>query len=212
MNFLIFGSIAYILGSIPSAVWIGKSWYGTDVRQHGSKNSGATNTFRVLGKTAGITVLIIDIIKGLIAVLMPVFLSNTLLVGKAVLEGETLIHVQLTAAIAAVLGHVFPVFAGFKGGKGVATSLGIIIGIHPPAAAVCFLIFLVVFIISHYVSFGAICASVAFPLVLVFVFKVSSFWLIIFSVLLASAVIIAHRKNITRLLKGEENKMKLLKK
>lgn len=200
------------MGSIPSAVWIGKSWYGMDVRQHGSKNSGATNTFRVLGKTAGITVLIMDVVKGILAVLMPVFLSKTLVTGKEFLEGDMLIYVQLFAALSAVLGHVFPVFAGFKGGKGVATSLGIIIGIHPPTAAVCFLVFLIVFLVTNYVSFGAICASVAFPLVLVFVFKVSSFWLILFSVLLASAVIIAHRKNIGRLLRGEENKMKLLKK
>ena len=208
MNFLLFGSLAYLLGSIPSAVWIGKSWYGIDVREHGSKNAGATNTFRILGKRAGIIVLIIDILKGFLAVLLPSFLISLEI--KSVSE-DTIILLQITAAIMAVLGHVFPVFARFKGGKGVATSLGVIVGIHPPAAGICVFIFLIVFIIFNFVSLGAICASIAFPLILIFVFNVTNTWLIGFSVILSSAVIIAHRKNIFRLLKGEESKMKLFK-
>jgi acyl phosphate:glycerol-3-phosphate acyltransferase len=212
MNFLIFGSIAYLLGSIPSAVWIGRSWYGIDVREHGSKNSGATNTFRILGKNAGVFVLIIDVFKGLLAILLPSILSHSIFTGKLVLEGENLIHVQLVAAIFAVIGHVLPVFARFKGGKGVATSLGVIIGIHPSTAAICLLVFLLVFLITNYVSFGAICASITFPICLSLLFKVTDFWFLLFSVFLAFAVIFAHRKNIIRLLKGEESKMNLLKK
>jgi len=122
------------------------------------------------------------------------------------------IHVQIICAITAVFGHVFPLFASFKGGKGVATSLGIVIGIHPPTALLCLLIFLVIFVITSYVSFGAIISALLFPVMLIFVFTETDPWLITFSLVLSLAVILAHRKNIGRLLKGEENKMKLFKK
>jgi glycerol-3-phosphate acyltransferase PlsY len=211
MNFLLFGSIAYLLGSIPSAVWVGKSWYGIDVREHGSKNAGATNTFRVLGKRAGITVLLIDIIKGFIAVLLPRILLRTQVFNYNLVSEDTIIIIQIVTAILAVFGHVFPIFASFKGGKGVATSLGVIVGIHPPAAGICVMIFLIIFIIFNFVSLGAILASISFPLILIFGFNVSNNWLILFSIILSSAVIIAHKKNIFRLLKGEESKMKLFK-
>ena len=208
MNFIIFGCLAYLLGSIPSAVWIGKTWYGIDVRQHGSNNAGATNMFRVLGKNAGISVLLIDIFKGFIAVYIPVLVF----LESVYLSPEELVHIQIITAISAVLGHVFPIFAGFKGGKGVATSLGIIIGIHPPTAFVCLLLFLIIFLTTKFVSFGAICSSIAFPIVLVFIFNTTDFYLILFSIFLAFAVIFAHRKNIVRLVRGEENKMNLFKK
>lgn len=206
MNFLIFGVIAYLLGSIPTAVWVGKKYYGMDVREHGSKNAGATNTFRVLGKKPGILVLLIDVFKGALAVLLPFFILQNQL------DSESIIHIQLVAAIAAVLGHVFPVFAQFKGGKGVATSLGIIIGIHPAAALICLGIFLVIFILFHYVSLGAIVASIAFPLLIVYLFQVDSIWLRAFAIVLGAVVIFAHKKNIVRLMQGEENKMNLFKK
>lgn len=212
INYLLFGTIAYLLGSIPTAVWIGKAWHGIDVREHGSKNAGATNTFRVLGKKPGITVLIIDIIKGFLAVSMPVIFLMTGYFSTSLITNDEIIYLQIICAFAAVIGHVFPVFANFKGGKGVATSLGVIIGIHPPAALLCVLLFMVIFISFHYVSLGAICASIAFPLTIVFVFEVKNVWLIIFSIILGSVVILAHRKNIGRLIKGEESKMKLFKK
>jgi glycerol-3-phosphate acyltransferase PlsY len=203
MNYFIFGFIAYLLGSIPTAVWLGKSKYGIDVREHGSKNAGATNTFRVLGKMPGIVVLSLDVIKGVTAVILPYFFT-------AQLWGtESLLQIQIVAAICAVFGHVFPLFAGFKGGKGVATSLGVIIGIQPPSALICLAIFVLVFILFKYVSLGAICASIAFPLVLIFVFKITFIWMVVFSFVLSSAVILAHLKNIVRLFKGEENKMNL---
>ncbi len=206
MDFVIFGLIAYLLGSIPTAVWVGKTYYGIDVREHGSKNAGATNTFRVLGKKPGTIVLLIDVLKGATAVLLPFFFLNSKI------EYERLIQIQLLTAILAILGHVFPLFANFKGGKGVATSLGIIIGIHPPAAGICLGIFLIVFIVSKYVSLGAIITAIAFPLLIIFLFHVESIWLRGFSILLGSVVVLTHKKNILRLAKGEENKMNLFKK
>jgi glycerol-3-phosphate acyltransferase PlsY len=206
IDFILFSGIAYLLGSIPTAVWIGKAKYGVDVREHGSKNAGATNTFRVLGKKPGIVVLIIDIIKGLTAVMLPFIFD----VGDW--ESEHLMHVKLVCAFAAVIGHVLPIFAGFDGGKGVATSLGVIVGVHPTAAGICIGFFLIGFIISNFVSVGAIVAACAFPLILILYFKVTSVWLIAFSIVLSIAVIYSHRKNIARLLKGEENKMNLFSK
>ncbi len=206
MDFIIFGIIAYLLGSIPTSVWIGKAYYNLDIRKHGSFNAGATNTFRVLGKKPGIIVLLIDVTKGSLAVLLPYFLvSNSI-------SYDRLILIQILTAIMAVVGHVFPLFANFDGGKGVATSLGVIIGLHPPAAIICFVIFLLIFIISKYVSLGAIVASFLFPILINFVFQVDSFWLRLFSVILGAIVIITHKKNIVRILKGEESKMNLFKK
>ena len=206
IDYFIFGSIAYLLGSIPTAVWLGKAKYGIDVREHGSKNAGATNTFRVLGKKPGIVVLLIDILKGFIAVFIP------FLAGVGDWDSNELIQVKLVCALMAVIGHVLPLFAGFKGGKGVATSLGVIIAVHPEAAAICVILFLIVFIASKFVSLGAIVAACSFPLTIILYFKTDSVWLIAFSLVLSAAVIYAHRKNITRLLNGEENRMNLFKK
>lgn len=206
IDFIIFGAIAYLIGSIPTAVWVGRAKYGVDVREHGSKNAGATNTFRVLGKKPGIVVLSIDIIKGYTAVTLP------FIFGVGAWGSDELINVQLVAALLAVIGHVLPVFAGFNGGKGVATSLGVVVGVHPAAAGLALVVFMIVFIASHFVSLGAITAACVFPLILIFIFKVESVWLIAFSCLLSAAVIYAHKKNIKRLLAGEENKMNLFKK
>lgn len=206
MTLAIYIFVAYILGSIPTAVWLGKSKYSIDVREHGSKNAGATNTFRVLGKPAGTVVLLIDVTKGALAVLLP------FIAGYAVWGSDGLIHMQLLCGITAVLGHIFPLFANFKGGKGVATSLGVIIGIHPLAASICLIIFLVVFMLSNYVSLGAMVAAFSFPWLVEFVFKNENLFLLIFSFVLSLAVIGAHHKNIKRIATGEENKMNLFKK
>src|SRR5690554_2733815 len=125
MDFIIYGAVAYLLGSIPTAVWVGRFYFNLEIREHGSKNAGATNTFRVLGKKAGSLVLAVDVFKGVFAVLTP-FLFNTM-----AWDNDHLIHLKITAGIYVVLGHIFPVFAGFNGGKGVATSLGVIFGLHP---------------------------------------------------------------------------------
>lgn len=206
MEYVIVAILGYLFGSIPTAVWIGKMRYDIDVRKHGSLNAGATNTFRVLGKKAGIVVLLVDICKGAFAVLIPFFVFNY---GW---NDDNLIHLKIIGGVSAVLGHIFPLFAQFNGGKGVATSLGIIIGLHPFAALVCLGIFLIIFIASNYVSLGAIAASIAFPLVVEFLFNNENDVLRYFSVLLAIAVIAAHQKNIKRLLNGNENKMNLFKK
>jgi acyl phosphate:glycerol-3-phosphate acyltransferase len=204
MTFLIFGLIAYILGSIPTAVWVGKRFYKIDVREHGSKNGGATNTFRVLGKKPGIIVLLVDVIKGIVAVAIPYFFITG--------DANLIINTQLISAIAAILGHVFPLFANFKGGKGVATSLGVVIGIHPQAAGICLLIFMLVFLVFNYVSLGAMVSAIFFPLLIEFVFENDFIWLRIFSIVLAVAVVATHNKNIVRLMNGNENKMNLFKK
>ncbi len=215
-DYFIYGLIAYLLGSIPTAVWIGKAYYGMDVREHGSENAGATNTFRVLGKKPGIVVLLIDISKGALASSLPYFVLTPLIVLPT--EGPSdaallhILNVQVVASILAVVGHVFPLFAGFRGGKGVATSLGVIIGIQPLAALICFGAFLCVFTVSKYVSLGAIVAALVFPFVVHFVLKNESLWMTLFSVVLSVLVIFAHRKNIGRLWHGEENRMNLFKK
>jgi glycerol-3-phosphate acyltransferase PlsY len=185
---------------------LGKAKYGIDVREHGSNNAGATNTFRVLGKKPGVVVLFIDILKGFIAVFLP------FIFGIGEWGSNHLIEVQLVAALCAVSGHVLPIFANFRGGKGVATSLGVIVGVHPIAAGICVAVFLIVFVISKYVSLGAMIAACCFPILLAFYFKVDSVWLLSFSVLLSAVVVYVHKKNIGRLLRKEENKMNLFKK
>lgn len=197
--------IAYLIGSIPSAVWIGKIFYGVDVREYGSGNAGATNTFRVLGKKAGIPVLLIDIFKGFVAVQLPYLTDFT--------PGSVhFVNLQLVMGVAALFGHIFPLFAAFKGGKGIATLLGIILSVHPYAALLSIAVFLIVFLISNYVSLGSICAAIAFPIIVVVVFKTKIPALVIFSMVIAVLVLVTHQKNIERLLKHQESKSHLLKK
>jgi glycerol-3-phosphate acyltransferase PlsY len=198
--------VGYLLGSIPTAVWIGKVYYNVDVRQHGSKNAGATNTFRVLGKKPGTIVLIIDILKGIIASIFPIIFDQFIL-----LDYSFLIALRLISSIFSMIGHVLPIFAQFKGGKGVATSLGVLIGLQPLAALICFSIFLMIFIFSKYVSLGAILSAFLYPFIVYFVDPKVIFLEMIFTVILSGAVIFTHRKNIIRLIKGEENKMNLFK-
>jgi glycerol-3-phosphate acyltransferase PlsY len=199
--------LGYLIGSIPTAVWVGKAFHGIDIREHGSKNAGATNTFRVLGKRSGWFVLIVDVSKGILAACLPHFFSY-------LLEGykDEFLILQLCGSFSAVFGHVFPIFAQFRGGKGVATSLGIVIGINPYAALVCLAIFLIVFLSSRYVSLGAIISALCFPFVSYFMIQEDARIMIVFTVVLGVMVIMAHRKNIDRLWKGEENKMNLFAK
>ena len=135
--------VAYLLGSIPSAVWIGKKYYGIDIREHGSKNAGTTNMLRVLGKRAAIPVFIIDFFKGFVAVTLMFLMRFDPEINQA-----WEINLRIIATIAVVLGHIFPIFADFKGGKGVATLLGAGTGIYPPLVLLCFAIWCVVFAIS----------------------------------------------------------------
>lgn len=196
---------AYLLGSIPTAVWIGKYFYRIDVREYGSGNAGATNAFRVLGKKAGIPVLLIDVLKGFAAVCLAYLSHYTP-------NSNQLINLQLVLGIASLVGHIFPIFASFRGGKGIATLLGIILAIHPYAALVSMAIFIVVLLTSSYVSLSSMIAAVCFPVIVIGVFQTSAPSLIIFSILIAIMVLITHQKNIERLLRKEESKARLIKK
>lgn len=197
---------AYMIGSIPSAVWIGQALYGIDVREYGSGNAGATNTFRVLGKKAGIPVLILDILKGFLALQLVEFVGNYLP------NTQQFINLKLALGIAALLGHIFPVFAGFRGGKGVATLLGILIGVQPMAALICSLIFLVLLIVTGYVSLSSMTAAIAYPFIIMLVLNETIPTVNIFAMAVAILVLITHQKNIERLLRGTESKVAFLRK
>jgi acyl phosphate:glycerol-3-phosphate acyltransferase len=204
--FIVIGIIgAYLLGSIPTAVWTGKIFYGIDIRQHGSGNAGATNTFRVLGVTAGIPVLLFDVLKGYGAVYL------TMLLGIYPIDSEPDIKLQLLFGVVAVVGHIFPVFAGFKGGKGVATILGAVLAIHPLSALSAIGVFLICLLITNYVSLSSIMGGLSFPPFLILVYQSDSATLIVFSILVALGLMFTHRKNIDRLLKRQESKTFLFK-
>lgn len=193
--------LAYMLGSIPAAVWIGKRFHKIDVRKHGSGNAGTTNVIRVLGWKTGIPVLLIDIGKGWLAAMLPVFFSLAH-------PGSALItNVQILAGLTAIIGHIFPVFAGFRGGKGVATFFGVLLALLPLLTISCFGVFLVILLITGIVSVSSMSAGIAFPILLFTVFDTPSLVFKIFSVLVAMALLITHRKNIGRLIRGEESKL-----
>jgi len=196
----------YLLGSIPTAVWIGRRFQKIDIREHGSKNAGATNTFRILGKKAGIIVLIIDVVKGILASIFPILFNDFFEISYTFL-----ICLRLFSSIFSMVGHVLPIFAQFKGGKGVATSLGVLIGLQPLAALICICLFLFIFIVSKYVSLGAVASASFYPFIVYVVDSKVLFFEMIFTVLMSTAVIFTHRKNILRLIKGNENKMSLFK-
>ena len=203
---LLFILLAYLTGAFPSAVWVGKTFYKIDVREFGSGNAGATNTFRVLGKKAGIPVLIMDIFKGWLSVNYISFLTNIPESAEAVFE------IKLAFGIAAVIGHLFPIYTGFRGGKGIATLLGLLIGLQAVAALYSILVFVIVFITSKYVSLGSIIASIAFPILVILILGSTNVSLNLFAFFVPILSLITHQKNIERLLRGEETKVKFGKK
>ena len=199
--------LAYLIGSIPTSVWIGRAFYNIDVRTKGSGNAGATNTIRVLGYKAGIPVLILDVLKGWFAVYIANFFWNESIVFP------DLIDLKIILAIAAVLGHVFPIYVGFKGGKGIATLLGIGFALYPLAATIAVGVFVLVLILSGYVSLSSIIASVTFPFVEILLLGHNDYiTLIILAIAVAIFVPITHRKNIKRLINKEESKFTIKKK
>jgi glycerol-3-phosphate acyltransferase PlsY len=193
--------LAYLFGSIPSAVWIGKLVHNIDVRDHGSGNAGAANVIRVLGWKTGIPVMIIDLSKGWIAAMLPQFFH------LAAPGSALLINLQILSGVTAIIGHIFPVFAGFRGGKGVATVFGVLLAIQPLLTICCLGVFLAVLLITGIVSVSSMSAGIAFPVLLFLLFDTPSVIFKIFSVFVAIALLITHRKNIGRLLKGEESKL-----
>lgn len=201
--------LAYLFGSIPTAVWFGQAFYGVDVREYGSGNAGATNTFRVLGKGPGSIVMFVDIFKGWTATNLPYLLDPTI-VGDH--NSPHFVNFQLALGVIAVLGHLFPVFAGFRGGKGVATLFGMVLAIHLPAALCCVTVFILCLLIFHYVSLSSIMAGFTFPISLALIFKTTVPSIMLYAIAICALILITHQKNIERLLKGHESKIYLFKK
>jgi acyl phosphate:glycerol-3-phosphate acyltransferase len=192
--------VAYLLGSVTTSVWVGKFFFGLDIREYGSGNAGASNTFRTLGLKAGIAVLVIDILKGFLAVKLHLLTS----IPEHYPQYSHIFMICLS--IFAVIGHIFPIYAGFRGGKGVATLFGSVIAIHPQAAIVSAFVFIFMFLLFRYFSLSSMTAGISYPIVLILIFDVRSLSLIIFSVLIAALLLLTHRKNIFRLLNNQEPK------
>ncbi|HOW26239.1 MAG TPA: glycerol-3-phosphate 1-O-acyltransferase PlsY [Bacteroidales bacterium] len=195
--------LAYLLGSIPTSVWVGRIFYGTDIRKQGSGNAGATNMIRILGPGAGIPVLLFDIFKGWAAIqLMQLFDLNLATENQAALY-------QIGLGALVVAGHVFPVFAGFRGGKGVATLLGVGIALFPLASLITLGIFIIVFISFRYVSLASISAAIAFPVIdIVLLGHREILPFMILAIAIAIFIPLTHRKNIHRLIHGTESKLR----
>jgi glycerol-3-phosphate acyltransferase PlsY len=205
MNELALVILAYLIGSIPTAVWVSRSVFNIDIRDYGSGNAGATNTFRVLGSKWGTIVMAVDMLKGLLAVklafLLPYYVMNDF--------ART--NFQIGLGLAAVLGHIFPIWAEFRGGKGVATLFGLVLGISPLTALGCVAVFSLVLYLTRFVSLSSILASLAFPIFILIVFNVDNETYRIFAIAVALLVILTHQKNITRLLRGSESKAPIFK-
>lgn len=200
---------AYLFGSIPTAVWLGQAFYGVDVREYGSGNAGATNTFRVLGAKPGLAVMIIDILKGFTATNLAYFIGLSI-TGPP--NSVLFINYQLALGVIAVIGHLFPVLAGFRGGKGVATLFGMILAVHFQAAILCVAVFSLVLILTRYVSLSSITAGFTFPFSIVFVFHSSVKSVLLYGICICVLILVTHQKNIERLLKGTESKISLFRK
>lgn len=205
MNEFLLIVFAYLLGSIPTSVWISRHFFGIDIRDYGSGNAGATNSYRILGSKWGTIVMVADVLKGVIAtslyLLIPYYMSDEL--------ERTNFMVGL--GLASVLGHIFPVFVDFKGGKGVATLFGMVIAIQPIVALCCVGVFLLVLFLTRFVSLSSMLASVAFAVFILFIWNEKEPLYRVFAVAVALMVIFTHQKNINRLLKGTESKVHLLK-
>jgi acyl phosphate:glycerol-3-phosphate acyltransferase len=197
--------LAYLIGSIPTAVWVSKSVFGIDIRDYGSGNAGATNSFRVLGSKWGSFVMLVDVTKGIIAtslyILIPFYLNNEL--------ART--NFMIALGMVAVIGHIFPIFANFRGGKGVATLLGMALAIQPMVALLCLVVFLITLLSTRFVSLSSMLAGVAFMVLILFIFNEKETIYRLFAIIVAMMVVVTHQKNITRLIKGTENKVPIFK-
>ncbi|WPQ62401.1 glycerol-3-phosphate 1-O-acyltransferase PlsY [Chitinophaga sancti] len=198
---------AYLIGSIPTAVWVSKGVFGMDIREYGSGNAGATNTFRVLGPKAGSFVMLVDMVKGVLAVRL------ALLVGyyQNPEHLTQLVNLQIGLGLAAVVGHIFPIWANFRGGKGIATLFGLVLAIQPLVAICCVAVFLLILFLTRYVSLSSIIASIAFPILILFIFNEPETFYRIFAIAVALMVVLTHQKNIFRLLNGNESKVPLFR-
>lgn len=197
---------AYLLGSLPTALWVGRRFFGlADIREHGSGNAGATNTFRVLGKKAGSFVMAIDVLKGYVATALP-----HLLVRAGAIAPEHVLYYQLAGGALAIVGHIYPVWAQFRGGKGVATILGMMLALAPATVGVCLLVFLLVLALFRYVSLASMTAGVSFALLqLLPFFRPDNPLLRWVGFGLAALLLYTHRANIGRLRAGTESRVPL---
>ena len=204
--YIIIALIAYAIGSVNFSVIISKKMAGFDVREKGSGNAGSTNVLRTVGKKAAAITLVCDILKGVVAILV------ALVIGLFAKDSSKAILVEV-AALAVVLGHTFPIFFGFRGGKGVATSLGIILLINWKIGLICLVFALTLMALTRMVSLGSISASVLFAVLTMFITDSyvagieHDFSFVVFGVLLAAFVIFNHRSNLKRILNGTENKL-----
>lgn len=197
--------LAYFIGSIPTAVIVSKAFFNIDIREYGSGNMGATNTFRILGAKFGTIVMVGDMLKGILAValfnLLPYYLTNEL--------DRT--NLMLGLGLAAVIGHIYPVWADFRGGKGVATLFGMVLAIQPIVAINCVGVFLLVLYLTRYVSLSSILAGVALPICVLWIYNEQEVFYRVFAVAVACLILLTHQKNISRLLKGNEGRVPILK-
>ena len=196
---------AYLLGSIPTALWVGRRFFQlADIREHGSGNAGATNTFRVLGPKAGIFVLLVDALKGFVAA----FFLPQWLVGEGAIAPEHELYYRLACGALAVVGHIYPVFAQFRGGKGVATILGMMLGVAPATVGVCILVFIIMLLLFRFVSLASMTAGLTFALLqLLPQFRPAQPFLVWVGFLVAALLIYTHRANIGRLRAGTESRV-----
>ena len=205
MNEFLLIVLAYLIGSIPTSVWVSKYFFGVDIRDYGSGNAGATNTYRVLGSRWGTFVMVVDVLKGVIAT------SLFLLIPYYQQDEWNRTNFMIGLGLAAVMGHIFPIFADFKGGKGVATLFGMVIAIQPLVAVCCVGVFLLVLYLTRFVSLSSILASIAFAVFILFIFNEKETLYRVFAVAVALMVVLTHQKNINRILKGTESKVPILK-
>jgi glycerol-3-phosphate acyltransferase PlsY len=205
MNELLLIVLAYLIGSIPSSVWVSQYFFKIDIRDYGSGNAGATNTYRVLGPKWGTIVMVTDMLKGIAAVklalLLPAYADNEI----------NLQNLQTGLGLAAVVGHIFPIWADFRGGKGVATLFGLVLGISPWTALSCVGVFFLVLYLTRFVSLSSILASIAFPVFILVIFNVDNPAYRVFAIAVALMVLLTHQKNIGRLIRGDESKVPILK-
>ncbi|MEX0608679.1 MAG: glycerol-3-phosphate 1-O-acyltransferase PlsY [Balneolaceae bacterium] len=205
--------ISYLLGSIPSSLWVGKLVKNIDIRQHGSGNAGTTNTFRVLGWKAGVSVFILDFLKGFVASFWVSQLVFVIDIGNGPIAPpgwEADAFLMITCGLMSVVGHVFPVFASFKGGKGAATACGMLFGIEPISISIAFGIFILIVLTTRFVSLASITASFIYPISILIMQYGFGYYvdgsIIIFASFVAAGIIIKHKANIRRLIDGTENR------
>ncbi len=197
--------IAYVLGSIPNALWVGKTFKNIDVREHGSKNTGSTNAARVLGAKLGIFTLILDILKGALPTYLGIVLGANLLTRITGIDKLDIIVIGM----AAILGHTFSLFLKFKGGKAVATTLGVFLVLVPYAILILLVVFFVIFGLTKYVSLASVISAIVLPIAVYI--TTGHIPLTILGIIIGLLVIVRHKENIKRLINGTETKLSFSK-